>query len=110
MKALMLIKIHKKQRRNFILMAGVVWLTFFLAYLPHNAHGGEKILIAAASDLKFAMGEILSVFEKTNPTIDVEVSYGSSGNFYAQIKQGAPYDVFFSADASYPARLEAEMP
>lgn len=101
-------KTHKKQKINFILAAGIVWLMILFACLPYNARGGEKILIAAASDLKFAMDEILSAFEKTNPAIDVEVSYGSSGNFYAQIKQGAPYDVFFSADASYPARLEAE--
>lgn len=108
MKAMMYITIHKKQIRNFIFATGAVWLTFLLACLPHNARGGEKILIAAASDLNFAMDEMLSAFEKINPTIDVEASYGSSGNFYAQIKQGAPFDIFFSADASYPARLEEE--
>ena len=68
----------------------------------------EKILVAAASDLNFAMNEICRAFEKSHPGIKVEVSYGSSGNFYAQIKQGAPYDIFFSADASYPSRLEEE--
>ncbi|MDO8745033.1 MAG: molybdate ABC transporter substrate-binding protein [Candidatus Brocadiaceae bacterium] len=68
----------------------------------------EKILIAAASDLNFAMNEICRAFEKSHPGIKVEVSYGSSGNFYAQIKQSAPYDIFFSADASYPSRLEEE--
>src|SRR3990172_12501703 len=68
----------------------------------------EKILVAAASDLNFAMDEICSAFEKANPGIEVDVSYGSSGNFFAQIKQGAPYDIFFSADASYPALLENE--
>jgi len=54
------------------------------------------------------MNEICRAFEKTHPGIKVEVSYGSSGNLFAQIKQGAPYDIFFSADASYPALLEHE--
>ena len=81
---------------------------FLMICFPDNVRADEKILIAAASDLNFAMNEICHAFEKANPAIKVEVSYGSSGNFYAQIKQGAPYDIFFSADASYPARLEEE--
>ncbi|MEK6623120.1 MAG: molybdate ABC transporter substrate-binding protein [Planctomycetota bacterium] len=104
----MFIKIYKKKMAHLIFTAGVVGLTLLFACLPYHAQGSEKILIAAASDLNFAMDEILSAFEKAHPTIDVDVSYGSSGNFYAQIKQGAPYDLFFSADASYPARLEEE--
>ena len=99
----MFIKAYKKKMAHLIFTAGVVGLMLLFACLPYHAQGGEKILIAAASDLHFAMNEMLSAFEKTNPAIDVEVSYGSSGNFYAQIKQGAPFDVFFSADASYHA-------
>lgn len=100
----MFIKTYKKKMAHLVFTAGVVVLTLLFACLPYHAQGSEKILIAAASDLNFAMDEILSAFA----TIDVDVSYGSSGNFYAQIKQGAPYDLFFSADASYPARLEEE--
>ncbi len=76
--------------------------------INYTALAGEKILIAAASDLNFAMNELCRTFEKLHPGIKVEVSYGSSGSFFAQIKQGAPYDIFFSADASYPALLEGE--
>ncbi|HHT9130766.1 MAG TPA: molybdate ABC transporter substrate-binding protein, partial [Candidatus Brocadiaceae bacterium] len=79
-----------------------------MVYLSSHVHADENILIAAASDLNFAMNEICCAFEKTNPSIDVEATYGSSGNFFAQIKQGAPYDIFFSADSAYPARLEEE--
>lgn len=79
-----------------------------MAWFSQNVQADEKILIAAASDLNPAMNEIGSVFEKANPTVKIEISYGSSGNFFAQIKQGAPYDIFFSADSSYPARLEEE--
>ncbi|SFF57039.1 molybdate transport system substrate-binding protein [Fontimonas thermophila] len=71
-----------------------------------NAHA-EKIIIAAASDLKFAMDEIVTTFKVDHPTDEVEVIYGSSGKFYAQIRQGAPYDLFFSADIGYPRELAA---
>jgi len=81
---------------------------FLMICFSNKVRADEKILIAAASDLNFAMNEICHAFEKTHPGVKVEVSYGSSGNFYAQIKQGAPYDIFFSADASYPSRLEEE--
>lgn len=76
--------------------------------INYTALAGEKILIAAASDLSFAMNEICAAFERENPYVDVEVAYGSSGNFFMQIKQGAPYDLFFSADGYYPALLEKE--
>ena len=79
---------------------------FLMICFPDKVRADEKILIAAASDLNFAMNKICHDFEKAHPGVKVEVSYGSSGNFYAQIKQGAPYDIFFSADASYPVRLE----
>ncbi len=73
--------------------------------LPTAAHARE-LTVAAASDLAFALPEIVSAFEKkTGHT--VRVSYGSSGNFYSQLSQGAPFDLFFSADADYPRRLEA---
>ncbi len=81
---------------------------FLMICFSNKVRADEKILVAAASDLNFAMNEICRAFEKSHPGIKVEVSYGSSGTFYAQIKQGAPYDIFFSADASYPSRLEEE--
>ena len=74
--------------------------------LPVQA--GDNILIAAASNLRFAMHEICHDFQESNPSIQTKVSYGSSGNFFAQIKQGAPFDIFFSADATYPELLEKE--
>ena len=89
------------------IMVHRLFLTIFLILcFSANVLADEKILIAAASDLNFAMNEICHAFEKSNPDIKTEVSYGSSGNFFAQIKQGAPYDIFFSADSSYPMRLE----
>ena len=95
-----------KRKVTWLLLCTVVM--FLMTWLPDIATADEKILVAAASDLNFAMNEICRAFEKAHPGIKVEVSYGSSGNFFAQIKQGAPYDIFFSADASYPALLEDE--
>ncbi len=65
----------------------------------------EKITIAAAADLKFAMDEIASTFKKNNPGDEVDVVYGSSGKFHTQIQAGAPYDLFFSADIGFPREL-----
>lgn len=70
--------------------------------LPAHA---EKVTIAAAADLKFAMDEIVTAFKKTNTSDEVEVIYGSSGKFNTQIQQGAPYDMYFSADIGFPREL-----
>src|SRR5258707_10880359 len=67
---------------------------------------GREIRIAAAADLKFAMGELSEQFERHTGT-KVNVTFGSSGNFFSQIQNGAPFDLFFSADVEYPKKLEA---
>jgi molybdate transport system substrate-binding protein len=64
----------------------------------------QELRVAAAADLQFAMVDLAGQFEKKSGT-KVTVSYGSSGNFRAQIQNGAPFDVFFSADAAYPQQL-----
>jgi molybdate transport system substrate-binding protein len=67
---------------------------------------GQEIRMAAAADLRFAMGELSEKFEKQTGT-NVKVTYGSSGNFFSQMQNGAPFDLFFSADIEYPRKLEA---
>ena len=67
----------------------------------------QKITIAAAADLNFAMPEIARQFRATRPGVEWEIAYGSSGNFFAQISNGAPFDVFLSADVEYPRKLAA---
>jgi molybdate transport system substrate-binding protein len=66
---------------------------------------GKEIRVAAAADLKFAITEMAAEFEKQTGT-SVLVTYGSSGNFFSQIQNGAPFDLFFSADIDYPRKLE----
>jgi molybdate transport system substrate-binding protein len=72
--------------------------------LTLSAHAG-KITVAAAADLKFAMDEIVTAFKKNNPSEELDVIYGSSGKFQTQIQQGAPYDLYFSADIGFPRNL-----
>lgn len=64
-----------------------------------------QVSITAASDLQYAMKEIITAFESANPGDKVSAVFGSSGKAYSQIENGAPYDLFFSADISYPENL-----
>jgi molybdate transport system substrate-binding protein len=78
------------------------------AFLPKAAQKPCGVVtVAAASDLSEAMKEIAGNYEKATGCT-VRVSTGSSGNFLSQIENGAPFDVFFSADIEYPKKLEAE--
>lgn len=68
----------------------------------------RKISVAAAADLKFALDEIRAEFGKRHPDIQTDVSYGSSGNFYSQLINQAPFDLYLSADLEYPRRLQEQ--
>ena len=68
------------------------------------AQAPKQLHIAAASDLQAALPDIVRDFERS-AAVRVTVSYGSSGNFFAQIQNGAPFDVFLSADVDYPRQL-----
>jgi molybdate transport system substrate-binding protein len=63
------------------------------------------VRVAAASDLKFALDEIAAVLAQADPPVRVQPTYGSSGTFFQQISNGAPFDVYLSADLSFPVRL-----
>src|SRR6204780_5761713 len=64
----------------------------------------EEITVAAASDMSAALPEIVTAYsKKTGQT--VKLSFGASGNLTNQIKNGAPFDVFFSADEGFPKQL-----
>ena len=79
----------------------------FAVFLAQSVPRGEgrEIRIAAAADLQFAMQDLAAQFEQRTGTT-VDVSYGSSGNFFSQLQNGAPFDLFFSADTEYPKKLE----
>jgi molybdate transport system substrate-binding protein len=64
-------------------------------------------IVAAASDLKFAVEEIAAAFRR-QAARDVKLVFGSSGNFYTQIQKGAPFQLFMSADEQYALELAAK--
>jgi molybdate transport system substrate-binding protein len=72
---------------------------------PPNAQQNGDLKVAAAADLTYVIDKLGSAFEKATGT-HITVSLGSSGNFFAQIQNGAPFDVFLSADKSYPEKLD----
>ncbi len=67
----------------------------------------QEIVVAAASDLSSVFPQIAAGFEKETGK-KVKFNFGSSGQFLLQIENGAPFDLFFSADIQYPQRLESE--
>jgi molybdate transport system substrate-binding protein len=67
----------------------------------------QEIMVAAAADMSAALPQLAAAYTKqTGPT--VKLSFGSSGNLTNQIRNGAPFDVFFSADEAYPQQLITE--
>lgn len=90
-------------RRTWAVLAAFVWALSF----GWPARAGEAPVIAAASDLQFALSEIAQQFERQTGH-RLRLSYGSSGNFYHQILQGGPFQLFLSADEDYVLRLAAQ--
>lgn len=72
------------------------------------ATAAERITVAAASDLKFALDAVVAAYAGAHPDDTIDLVYGSSGKFQTQIRQGAPFDLYFSADIAYPEALVAE--
>lgn len=84
---------------------GAVALLCLLGGAGAESVRAGEITIAAASDLNFAFKELTAAFEQQTGT-HVKLSLGSSGNFYSQIQNGAPFDLYFSADIGFPRKLE----
>ncbi|GAC1624591.1 MAG: molybdate ABC transporter substrate-binding protein [Candidatus Acidiferrum sp.] len=86
--------------------AAIAVLFLLLSNAAVSRAQGRELRIAAAADLKFAMQDLAGQFEKQS-SMKLAVTCGSSGNFFAQLQNGAPFDLFFSADIEYPKKLEA---
>jgi molybdate transport system substrate-binding protein len=84
----------------------VLLLAIFVCVWHPTGAGAGEIKVAAAADLTFAFTDVVTQFEKQTGD-QIKLTYGSSGNFFAQIQNGAPFDLFFSADVGYPQKLEA---
>lgn len=95
-RARLLFTLTKEGRRALVLIAFL-----FVCYRSASA---QTLRLAAASDLQFALPDLAAQYEKQTG-VKLAITYGSSGNLFAQIQNGAPFDLFFSADVSYPHRL-----
>lgn len=70
--------------------------------------GNSQVRVAAASDLRFALADVIAAFKQAEPGVKVEATFGASGNLSTQLVNGAPFDVFLSADRSFAHRLVEE--
>lgn len=71
------------------------------------AGNGAEVRVAAASDLQFVLEDLEEVLEREHPGLELAVSYASSGTLAQQIVNGAPFDVYLSADVAYAEQLAA---
>lgn len=85
----------------------LAWCLFVIAHVAVTPASAEQVLVAVAANFVPPFREVAIEFE-TATGHHVRVVSGSSGNFYSQIKNGAPFDVFFSADDERPKLLEDE--
>ena len=77
-----------------------------LSGLAQETKSPTELVVAAAADLSSALQEIAQRYEKTTG-VKVKLSFGASGALTQQIQNGAPFDLFFSADMDYPRQLIA---
>jgi molybdate transport system substrate-binding protein len=68
----------------------------------------QVVKVAAAANLQFALEEIKKAYMDKNPRAQIELIFGSSGNFFQQISNGANFDIFMAADKIYPERLKSQ--
>jgi molybdate transport system substrate-binding protein len=85
------------------LLALIMALTPWTQALADDDH----ITIAAAADLRSVMYKVVASYRQDHPDTRIDVVYGSSGNLLTLIEEGAPFELFFSADSSYPQQLVA---
>ena len=99
--------------RRLLIAAGLVVVAAVSAVLFRRAERSAAadpkrtsvVAVAAASDLRFALDEVVEIFKQHHPATAVSMTYGSSGSFYAQLVNRAPFDLFLSADVSYARQL-----
>ena len=93
--------------RRFV---SIILLAFLVlecgAAIPQADAAGREINVAAAADLSAALQEVAAGYEKRTGVM-VKLSFGASGALTQQIQNGAPFDIFFSADMDYPRQLIA---
>ena len=80
----------------------------FVSLLLSLGLSAGEIRVAVAANVSYAIGDLIKAFNTLYPDTKVQVQLGSSGKLTAQIKNGAPYDLFMSANMHYPQALYHE--
>jgi molybdate transport system substrate-binding protein len=93
--------------RNLLIFAGLLLLASACAKPPAPPPVKREVRVAAAADLQYVFPDLTAAFAKQHPEIDVKATFGSSGSFFAQLSNRAPFDLFLSADVEYPRKLVA---
>jgi molybdate transport system substrate-binding protein len=83
-------------------MFAAVLLTFACSAPPAD------LRIAAAADLRYALPDVVTAFRARHAEIHIDISYGSSGVFYSELLNHAPFDLYLSADVQYPQKLAGQ--
>ena len=96
---------HARWRSSAALVAVAASALVSASGCPRPEPRRRVLRIAAAADLRPALDSVVEGFRRGNPAVEVSPTYGSSGGFYEQIRSGAPFDVFLSANLDYPRRL-----
>ncbi len=78
-----------------------------LVFLCSSIFAGQ-VNIAVAANVSYAIDVLISEFNKTNPNTQIQVTLGSSGKLTAQIKNGAPFNIFMAANMKFPESLYEE--
>jgi molybdate transport system substrate-binding protein len=78
-----------------------------VAFSPAASGKSASVSVAAAANLVFAIDALHAAFKRAAPDVAVTVAIGASGSLFAQVRNGAPFDVFLSADTEYPGQLVA---
>ncbi|MBK0371064.1 molybdate ABC transporter substrate-binding protein [Flavobacterium agrisoli] len=86
-------------KTKFLYIIPFFWITSLVV-------GQEKATVVVAANLKSAMDSVAKVYRIQYPKDVIQITYGASGKFYEQISNGAPFDLFFSADMNYPKLLK----
>jgi len=101
-----LVNLILDSKRAKVVLRALFALATILYMRTPAAAGAAEIKAAAAADLTFAFQDVAARFQEQTGN-NIKLTYGSSGNFFAQIQNGAPFDLFFSADIGYPEKLQA---
>jgi molybdate transport system substrate-binding protein len=93
--------------RTILTLPAIIALVALLALPAAAEEARPQLAVAAAANLRSAAEELRRGFEADRPGVAVALTFGASGTFFAQLQNGAPFDVFLSADRDYPAKVIA---